>query len=65
MKDFDLEQFAFAGVENILGSKEKDILSLPEEDIKRWNELGYTLSQDKNLLGTSQHLLYVGKKKSG
>ena len=50
MRDFGLEQLAFAGVENILGSKEKEILSLPKEDIKRWIELGYTLSQDKNLL---------------
>ena len=62
MYDFGLEQLVFAGVENILGSKEKEILSLPEEDIKRWLELGYALSQDTNLMGTSQHFLYIGRK---
>lgn len=62
MKDFGLEQLALAGVENILGSKENEILSLSEEDINKWLEIGYALSQDKNLIGTSQHFLYIGKK---
>lgn len=62
MRDFGLEQLAFAGVENILGSKEKEILLLPEEEISRWLEIGYALSKDTNLMGTSQHFLYIGKK---
>ncbi|MNO23754.1 hypothetical protein D3C76_135610 [compost metagenome] len=52
----------FAGMENILGCKEKEILSLPEEDIAKWLEIGYKLSQDPYLFGTSQHFLYIGRK---
>lgn len=62
MNSFGIEQLAFAGVENILCSKEHDILALPEEDIKKWLEIAYVLSQDKNLLGTSCHFLHIGKK---
>lgn len=62
MKNYNLNQLAFAGVENILGCKEREILALPEEDIKKWVELGFNLSQDKSLYGTSQHYLYIGRK---
>lgn len=62
MNGFDLEELAFAGVENILGSKEREILALPEEDIDKWLKIAYALSRDKNLIGTSQHFLYIGRK---
>lgn len=62
MKGFGIEQLAFAGVENVLCSKEHEILALPEEDIQKWLEIAYVLSQDKNLLGTSCHFLHIGKK---
>ncbi len=62
MKSYNLEQLAFVGIENILGCKESEILTLPEEDIKKWIDLGFNLSQDKSLYGTSQHYLYIGKK---
>lgn len=62
MKNYNLDQLAFAGVENILGCKEREILALPEEDIRKWIELGFSLSQDKSLYGTSQHYLYIGRK---
>jgi len=62
MKSFGLEQLAFAGVENILGSKENEILMLPESEILKWLEIGYALSQDENIIGTSQHFLYIGRK---
>jgi len=62
MSVFELHELAFAGIENILGSKECEILSLPEKDIDKWLKIGYALSQDKNLIGTSQHFLYIGRK---
>ncbi|WP_242837292.1 class I SAM-dependent methyltransferase [Alkaliphilus transvaalensis] len=63
MSDFDIHELAFVGVENILGCKEKEICSLDEEQYHKWLEIGYQLSADKNLMGTSQHFLYIGKKK--
>lgn len=57
MADFDLEQLVFAGVENILGSKE-DVLRNEDDEVKsKWIDLSYQLSQDKKQLGTSEHHL--------
>lgn len=62
MKDHGLEELVFAGVENIIGCKEREILLKPEEELSKWLEIGWRLSQDEKLLGTSQHFLYIGKK---
>jgi 2-polyprenyl-3-methyl-5-hydroxy-6-metoxy-1,4-benzoquinol methylase len=62
MQSFGLKELVFAGVENILGSKEKEINMLEQEEYKKWLELGFSLSQDVNLIGTSQHFLYIGQK---
>jgi 2-polyprenyl-3-methyl-5-hydroxy-6-metoxy-1,4-benzoquinol methylase len=62
MKSFGLREIIFAGIENILGCKEKEINLLEENEYKKWIEVGYHLSTDENLLGTSQHFLYIGRK---
>lgn len=62
MASFGLKQLAFAGIENILGSMEKEIITLPKKNYNKCIELGYALSQDKNLLGCSLHFLYIGQK---
>ncbi|CEG28778.1 class I SAM-dependent methyltransferase [Bacillus sp. B-jedd] len=62
MASFGLRELVFAGIENILGSKEAEINSLDETEYRKWIELGYHLSTDERLMGTSQHLLYIGAK---
>jgi SAM-dependent methyltransferase len=62
MNSFGLTEIAFAGVENILGSKEVEINALEENEYTKWLELSYQLSQDENLMGTSEHFLYIGRK---
>lgn len=62
MRSFGLEQLAFAGVENILGTKEREVMSLEEGDYQKWLEIAYALAEDPHLYGMSQHYLYVGKK---
>lgn len=62
MAGFGLKQKVFAGVENILGCKEREILALDESEIQKWINLGYALSREESLLGTSQHFLYIGEK---
>ncbi|MDR7856762.1 class I SAM-dependent methyltransferase [Tissierella sp.] len=62
MSSFGLTEIVFAGVENILGSKEIEINSLEENEYAKWLEIGYQLSQDENLMGTSEHFLYIGRK---
>jgi S-adenosylmethionine-dependent methyltransferase len=62
MKSFGLKELIFAGIENILGCKEKEINLLEENEYRKWLEIGYHLSKDKNVIGTSQHFLYIGRK---
>ncbi|MEH7076313.1 class I SAM-dependent methyltransferase [Neobacillus drentensis] len=62
MKSFELTELVFAGVENILCCKEKEINSLEDSEYKKWIEIGYYLSRDENVIGTSQHFLYIGRK---
>lgn len=62
MNSFGLTEIVFAGVENILGSKESEINMLEEIEYRKWLEIGYQLSQDENLIGTSEHFLYIGRK---
>ncbi|MCT8140252.1 methyltransferase domain-containing protein [Anaerobacillus sp. CMMVII] len=62
MNSHGLQEVTFAGIENILGCKEKEINSLDESEYRKWIEIGYRLSSDESLIGTSQHLLYIGRK---
>jgi 2-polyprenyl-3-methyl-5-hydroxy-6-metoxy-1,4-benzoquinol methylase len=62
MKSFGLKEIIFAGIENILGCKENEINLLEENEYKKWLEIGYHLSKDENVIGTSQHFLYIGCK---
>lgn len=62
MNSFGLTEIVFAGVENILCSKEMEINMLEDNEYKKWLDLCYQLSQDENLIGTSEHFLYIGRK---
>lgn len=62
MNSFGLKEIIFAGVENILNSKEKEINMLEESEYNKWLDICYKLSQDRNLIGTSEHFLYIGRK---
>jgi S-adenosylmethionine-dependent methyltransferase len=62
MKSFGLKELIFAGIENILGSKEKEMNLLEENEYQKWIEIGCQLSKDEKLIGTSQHFLYIGRK---
>jgi len=57
-----LEELVFAGVENVLCGKESLLHELPKEQQEKWLELAWQLSDDKNLLGMSEHFLYIGRK---
>lgn len=62
MNSFGLTELVFAGIENILGSKEDEVNMLEERQYIKWLEICYRLSQDENLMGTSEHFLYIGQK---
>lgn len=62
MRSYGLKELVFAGVENILGCKEEELIKKPKEEIKKWLEICFELSRDEKLLGTSEHYLYIGKK---
>lgn len=62
MNSFGLAEIVFVGVENILSSKEIGINMLEDNEYKKWLEICYKLGQDDNLMGTSEHFLYIGRK---
>jgi S-adenosylmethionine-dependent methyltransferase len=62
MNSCGLKEVTFAGIESILSCKEKEINLLDESEYRKWIELGYRLSTEENLIGSSQHLLYIGRK---
>jgi ubiquinone/menaquinone biosynthesis C-methylase UbiE len=62
MAEQGVKQLAFAGVENVLGLREREIINLSKEDFDKYIDVGYILSQDRNLAGISFHYLYVGQK---
>ena len=53
---------AFAGVENILCGKEELLHKLASQQQEKWLNLAWRLSQDRKLLGMSEHFLYIGRK---
>lgn len=62
MAQAGLQELVFAGAENILCGKEKILHGLPRELQEKWLELAWRLSSDRNLLGMSEHFLYIGRK---
>lgn len=62
MHSFGLSELVFAGVENILNSKEQEINLLDDEEYEKWLEICYQLGRDPNLFGVSEHYLYIGQK---
>ena len=63
MEKAGLCQLAFAGVENILCGKERAACTmLASQQQEKWLNLAWRLSQDRKLLGMSEHFLYIGRK---
>ena len=62
METEGLCQLAFAGVENILCGKEELLHKLASQQQEKWLNLAWRLSQDRKLLGMSEHFLYIGRK---
>lgn len=60
MKSFGLNEYAFAGVEGFGAIAELRLNSLPQDKFQLWVDVIYKLAEDQNILGTSEHLLYVG-----
>lgn len=62
MEGEDLTELTFAGVENILSGRERQLHELDQELREKWLDLAWRLSGDRKLLGMSQHFLYIGRK---
>lgn len=62
MQNAGLTELVFAGVENVLCGKEKKLHALSEAQKEKWLDLAWRLSGDRNLLGMSEHFLYIGRK---
>jgi len=64
ISEFDLDELVMAGVEGLVAATEEKINSLSQEAYKEWLEVVFETSQDPVTWGTSQHLLYIGRKRS-
>lgn len=63
MKKFDVEKCHLFGQEGILAPQEAKFLKLNENVKNRWYEVIFKLLEQKELLGYSNHLMYIGKKR--
>lgn len=60
---FGLEHLAMAGLEPAIGADDDYYNRLTGEQREHWLDLLYTISAESSIIGTSRHLLYIGRKK--
>lgn len=63
MEQFPLEKLHFFGQEGILAPCELNIMNQPEEVKNAWIDLAVNLCERDELIGYSEHIMYVGRKK--
>lgn len=62
MASYGLIRLRLAAVEGFIDPVEPAVNSLPQGLFERWADLCYRLGTDPVLWGTSEHMLYVGRK---
>lgn len=62
MEQFQLEKLHLFGQEGMVSPCENKIMELGEEVIKKWIDISYKVCEKEELLGLSEHLMYIGKK---
>lgn len=62
MSAHGLTTLRLAAAEGVMATAEPRLLELPSETVAQWVELCYRLGTDPLTWGTSEHMLYVGKK---
>lgn len=62
LQEFGLEEIMITAPDGLIMSAEQRVNQLPEEAFHKWVELCYRLGTDSTIWGTSEHMLYVGRK---
>lgn len=62
MKKFNVEKCHLFGQEGILAPQEEKFLKLDKNVQNRWYDVVFKLLEQKDLLGYSNHLMFIGKK---
>ncbi|MGE5654791.1 MAG: class I SAM-dependent methyltransferase, partial [Bacillota bacterium] len=62
MTSYGLETLRLASAEGVISTAEPRLLALPPEIMGKWTEVCYRLGTDPLTWGTSEHMLYVGRK---
>ncbi len=65
MEQFPLEKLHFLGQEGITSPCEANIMGQPKEIVELWLDLAEKLCEREDLLSWSEHLMYIGRKKTG
>lgn len=58
----DVETLRIMATEGLGAPNEEKIMKLGEEDFQEWIDLLYKISDHKPILGSCEHLLYIGRK---
>ena len=59
---FQLKTIQIIATEGLGAICENSLMQLPEDAFMEWVDLLYEISDSKAILGSCEHLLYVGKK---
>jgi SAM-dependent methyltransferase len=61
---FDIETVKLIAAEGVGVLCEDTLKGLPEEDFMEWIDLFYKIADHEMVLGSSMHLLYIGRKRN-
>ena len=62
MKVYNISKLKFFSTEGLGSLCERELSQLPENIFQEWIDLFYCISENNNILGSSEHLLYIGRK---
>jgi len=59
---FPMAELALAGVERMVAQSEDKIYDQTEAVFKAWADFTYETAQEKSIMASSEHILYIGRK---
>lgn len=62
MSKFPLEKLIISGVEGLFAQSEDKLKTLDKEILEEWINFSYKYASHPSILGSCQHILYIGKK---
>lgn len=61
--EFRLDTIRIMAAEGLGSMCESSLMQLPDEDFMEWMDLFYKIADKKVILGSCEHLIYIGRRK--